>query len=96
MDGPGHYRKAEQLAARADKLLGQGDGQGTAAAWAAAAQVHATLALAAATALGVNLPHYDKEKWAEEVSVVQPLDTGPPPGDPSVGPGLRPGQQADG
>lgn len=90
MNGPGHYRKAEQLAAEAEKLLGQGDGQSTAAAWAAAAQVHATLALAAATALGVNLPHYDRESGAEEVSVVQNLDKGQPPGDPEVRPARRP------
>lgn len=48
MDGPGHYRKAEQLAAKASEYLGHGDGQDSAAVWAAVAQVHATLALAAA------------------------------------------------
>jgi hypothetical protein len=52
MTGPEHYSKAEELAAEAHKLLGQGDGQATAAVWAAVAQVHATLALAAATAAG--------------------------------------------
>jgi hypothetical protein len=49
MTGPEHFRRAEQLAAEAEKHLGQGDGQATAAVWAAVAQVHATLALAAAT-----------------------------------------------
>jgi hypothetical protein len=48
MDGSAHYRKAEELAAKAGEYLGQGDGQDTAAVWAAVAQVHATLAVAAA------------------------------------------------
>jgi hypothetical protein len=48
MDGPDHYRKAEELAAEAHEHLGQGDGQATAALWAAVAQVHATLAVATA------------------------------------------------
>jgi hypothetical protein len=52
MTGPEHYRRAEELAQEARKLLGQGEGQNTAAVWAAVAQVHASLALAAATALG--------------------------------------------
>jgi hydroxymethylglutaryl-CoA reductase len=43
---------AEELAAEAHRLLGQGDGQATAGVWAAAAQTHAVLALAAATAVG--------------------------------------------
>ena len=30
MTGPEHFRRAEELAAEAHKLLGQGDGQGTA------------------------------------------------------------------
>jgi hypothetical protein len=51
MDGSDHYRKAEELAAKAEEYLGQGDGQESAAVWAAVAQVHATLALAAATEL---------------------------------------------
>ena len=50
MNGPEHFRRAEQLAAKAAEYLGQGDGQDSAAVWAAVAQVHATLALAAATA----------------------------------------------
>jgi hypothetical protein len=47
MDGPAHYRKAEELAAKAAEYLGQGDGQDAAGVWAAVAQVHATLAVAA-------------------------------------------------
>jgi hypothetical protein len=47
MDGPAHYRKAEELAEKAAEYLGQGDGQNAAAVWAAVAQVHATLAVAA-------------------------------------------------
>lgn len=52
MTGPDHYRKAEELAEKANEYLGQGEGQHSAAVWAAVAQVHAILALAAATALG--------------------------------------------
>jgi hypothetical protein len=52
MDSSDHYRKAEELAAKAEKYLGQGDGQESTAVWAAVAQVHATLALAAATGAG--------------------------------------------
>jgi hypothetical protein len=48
MTGPEHFRRAEELAAKAAEYLGQGDGQDTAAVWAAVAQVHATLALATA------------------------------------------------
>jgi hypothetical protein len=51
MTGEEHFRKAEELAQEAHKLLGHGDGQATAAVWAAVAQVHATLALATATML---------------------------------------------
>src|SRR5690242_17500678 len=54
MSGPEHYRRAEELAAEAHKLLGQGDGQATAGAWAAVAQTHAVLALATATAIGAS------------------------------------------
>jgi hypothetical protein len=43
MTGPDHYRKAEELAAKADEYLGQGEGQHSAAVWAAVAQIHATL-----------------------------------------------------
>jgi hypothetical protein len=46
--GPEHFRRAEELAAKAEEYLGQGDGQDSAAVWAAVAQVHATLALATA------------------------------------------------
>jgi hypothetical protein len=56
MTGSEHFRRAEELAAKANEYLGQGDGQDTAAAvWAGVTQVHATLAPAAATAL--NVPH---------------------------------------
>jgi hypothetical protein len=43
MTGPDHYRKAEELTAKAHDYLGQGEGQ-SAAVWAAVAQIHATLA----------------------------------------------------
>jgi hypothetical protein len=56
MDGPGHYRRAEQLAAKASEYLGRGDGQDSAAVWAAVAQVHATLALAAAAGIKLSAP----------------------------------------
>ena len=51
MTGAEHFRRAEELAAKAGEYLGRGDGQDSAAVWAAVAQVHATLALAAATAV---------------------------------------------
>jgi hypothetical protein len=47
-----HFRRAEDLAAKAGEYLGQGDGQDTAAVWAAVAQVHAMLAIAAAISPG--------------------------------------------
>ena len=34
MTGPEHYVRAEELAAEAHRLLGQGDGQATAGVWA--------------------------------------------------------------
>ena len=63
MTGPEHYRRAEELAAEAHRLLGQGDGQATASAWAAVAQTHAVLALAAATAIGAS--GVDDRAWAD-------------------------------
>lgn len=54
MTGPEHFRRAEELAAQAHKLLSQADGQATAGVWAAIAQTHALLALAAATAIGTS------------------------------------------
>src|SRR5690242_12144182 len=63
MTGPEHYRRAEELAAEAHRLLGQGDGQATASAWAAVAQAHAVLALAAATAVGAS--GADSRAWAD-------------------------------
>jgi len=61
--GPEHYRRAEELATEAHRLLGQGDGQATAGVWAAVAQTHAVLALAATTAVGASTP--DSRAWAE-------------------------------
>jgi hypothetical protein len=43
-----YFREAENAAAKAAELLGQGDGQAAAAVWAAVAQAYATLALASA------------------------------------------------
>ena len=63
MSGPEHYRRAEELAAEADRLLSQGDGQATAGVWAAVAQTHAMLALAAATAIGAA--GADDRAWAD-------------------------------
>ena len=63
MTGPEHYRRAEELAAEAHRLLGQGDGQATAGVWAAVAQTHAVLALAAATAVGAS--GADNRAWAD-------------------------------
>jgi hypothetical protein len=62
MTGPEHFRRAEELAAEAHKLLGHGDGQATAGVRAAIAQTHAVLALAAATAVGTL--HADSRAWA--------------------------------
>jgi len=63
MTGPEHFRRAEELAAQAHKLLGQRDGQATASLWAAVAQTHAVLALAAATAVGTSSA--DGRGWAD-------------------------------
>ena len=63
MTGPKHYGRAEELAAEAHRLLGQGDGQATAGVWAAVAQTHAMLALAAATAVGAS--GADHRAWAD-------------------------------
>ena len=63
MTGPEHFRRAEELAAEAHKLLGQGDGQATAGVWAAVAQTHAVPALAAATAIGTSSA--DSRAWAD-------------------------------
>ena len=65
MTGPGHYRKAEEPAAKAHEYRGQGDGQASAAIWTAVAHIQATLALAAATALGTRAA--DGRAWAEVV-----------------------------
>jgi hypothetical protein len=63
MTGAQHYRRAEELAAEAQRLLGQGDGQATAGVWAAVAQAHAALALATATAGGAS--GADHSAWAD-------------------------------
>ena len=63
MTGPEHYRRAEELAAEAHRLPGQGDGQATASVWAAVAQTHAVRALAAATAVGAS--GADNRAWAD-------------------------------
>ena len=54
MRGPEHYRRAEELAAEARRLLGPGDGRATAGVRAAVTRAHAVLALAAATAIGAS------------------------------------------
>jgi hypothetical protein len=74
MTGPEYYRRAEQLAAKADEYLGQGEGQDTVGVWAAAAQVHATFALATA----VDSPA-DRRAWAD-VARTRLSDQGPEPG----------------
>jgi hypothetical protein len=63
MTGPEHYGRAEELAAEAHRLLGQGDGQATAGLWAAVAQTHAMLARGAATAVGAS--GADHRAWAD-------------------------------
>jgi hypothetical protein len=63
MSGPEHYRRAEELAAEAHRLPGQGDGQATAGVWAAVAQTHAMAALAAATAVGAS--GADNRAWTD-------------------------------
>lgn len=70
MDGPTHYRKAENLLAQADHEVSLGAaGKERASQYAAVAQVHATLALAAAKldvavvdAAGAALSNVDE--WA--------------------------------
>ena len=72
--GPEHSRRAEELAAQAHKLLGQGDGQATALVWAAVAQTHAVLALAAATAVGTsNLDNRRMGRRCRDPALVQPV-----------------------
>ena len=63
MSGPEHYRRAEELAAEAHRLLGQTGSHATARVWAAVAQTHAVLALAAATAVGAS--GADHRAWAD-------------------------------
>ncbi len=77
MTGPEHFRRAEELAAEAHKLLGQGGGQATAGVWAAVAQAHAVLALAAATA--VSASRADSRAWGDVAGTRLPpdLESGP-------------------
>jgi hypothetical protein len=58
MDGPSHYREAEELTAEAHEAF-KGGHFGKHIAFTREAQVHATLALAAATAwcVWVDRPH---------------------------------------
>jgi hypothetical protein len=74
MTGPEHYRRAEELAAEAHRLPGQGGGQARAGVWAAVAQTHAVLALAAAAAIGAS--GADTRAWADAAET-------------RLGPGLR-------
>ena len=67
MTGPEHYREAERLMKRADRIM-DGFPSEEYAQTIAVAQVHATLALAAATALGREgegrtQPGKDKAAW---------------------------------
>jgi hypothetical protein len=68
MTGPEHFRRAEELAAEAHKLLGQGDDQATAGVWAAVAQAHAVLA---------SPP---PPRWAHRTSIAAHGSTLPGPG----------------
>jgi hypothetical protein len=79
MDGLAHHRKAEELAAKAEECLGQGDGQETAAVWAAVAQVHATLALAAATGKAGPRPTLPRPGKASPAPPAEQLIKPPPP-----------------
>jgi len=71
VNGPEHYRRAEELLAditRDDGSVDFGDGG---EAFAAAAQVHATLAAAAASAMATVSQHiadsYQPDDWAEAI-----------------------------
>jgi len=75
MTGPEHFRRAEDLAAKAAEYLGQGDGQESAAVWAAVAQVHATQAVAAANEAGPG----SRERPENRVPGIGPLLRDPPP-----------------
>jgi hypothetical protein len=69
MNGPDHYRKAEECAIWAHKLLLLEEGsQDAAAAWAAIAQAHATLAHTAAIAGTKN------QRWEIATGEVRPPD----------------------
>lgn len=81
MTGPEHFRRAEELAAKAGEYLGQGDGQDSAAVRAAVAQVHATLAVAAA----IEAASAFRERPEIPVPGIAPPGT-PGPRFPGVGP----------
>ncbi len=73
MTGPEQYRRAEELAAEAHRLLGPGDGQATAGVWAAVAQTHACL------------PWPPPPRSAHPVRITAPGPTPPGPGsDPAA------------
>lgn len=69
MNGPNHYRKAEQLLQSAQRVLDADDPLTAAAAMqaapliVAAAQVHATLALAAATVADLGIGPMESSGW---------------------------------
>jgi hypothetical protein len=75
MNGPDHYRAAEQLQQHARAVmeategplagLSPGERAQITAADLAAAQVHATLALAAAVGLSASLPQLDSAAWRD-------------------------------
>jgi len=94
MTGPEHYRRAEELAAEAHRLLGQGNGQATASAWAAVAQTHAVLALAAATPLSAH-PARMTRRGASQHRHADPAHIGDQAGVGRPGPGIRGCQQGE-
>ena len=61
MNGPDHYRRAEELAEEARKYSSHSPA--AAGTSASLAQVHVTLALAAATALGTS--HIETRAWVD-------------------------------
>lgn len=72
MNGPEHYRRAEELLADITNDDGSVSFGDEGEAYVAAAQVHATLALAAATALNngnVRAPIADCYAWMKVASV---------------------------
>ena len=80
MDAQAHHRIADELAAKAEEYLGQGDGQQTAAVWAAVAQVHATLALTEASGAGHGSQAAADSSQANATVTELGLRDRPPPG----------------